>query len=189
MSTSPHYRVHEEPIRPAQYNNTAKFETKRITVRPLNLQDLPAFSKLLSQNQVTQYTIGKPLNKQESSALLQQIIDNYNKPYNDHWVWAAVDIKNQQFLGTCSIVKNAKEEEVISMRLDPEVWGKGYGFELAKGLTRYAVKTLRFKTVKAYIDQQDAAGAMILMCCGFKQEASESNSRNRTNHIYTFRKC
>ncbi|GJM59536.1 GNAT family N-acetyltransferase [Persicobacter diffluens] len=189
MSTALNYSTQDQPIRPADPSYEVKFETNRLRIRKLDWHDLKDFQKLVGDQEVMEYVTGKAYHSREGEAKLKTVIEAYNKHLNDYWMWAVEDKLSKQFIGVCLIYKNSKEEEELGIRLQKEFWGKGYGFELAKGLMRHAIKTMRFKCVKAYVDTRNTASEMIFLSCGFKPEAEHQNELKGKDRVYVYRRC
>lgn len=140
------------------------FTTPRLVIRSLKETDLPHFYRLQSSEQVMQYVGGCTMTWEESEKDLEKIIRCYRKPGNDFRIWAVLLKENNQWIGTCALVKNEKGEQEIGYRFLETSWGKGYGKELVKGLVEYAFTKLKIKQIVAYAARENKASVKILDC-------------------------
>lgn len=138
------------------------FETERLIVRNLNMDDLAAFHEMQGNIKVMQYTTGKATTLEEDTAGLKEVIDFYDKQDNDFWVWAIVQKNDQQFVGTCALVKDDNQEDEIGYRFLERYWGNGYGKEVTKGLIAYAFNELKKEKLVAVVNKKNIASVKIL---------------------------
>lgn len=148
---------------------SALFTTDRLIIRPLQLADVEAFHKMQANPNVMQFTGDPPKTKHENLADLKALIDCYEKPDNDFWVWAVERKADGAFLGTCALVKppeaTCKAFDVnheIGYRLLEEYWSCGYGKEVTQGLLHYAFTTLNKTAIFADVDELNTASVKIL---------------------------
>jgi ribosomal-protein-alanine N-acetyltransferase len=138
------------------------FQTPRLLVRPLTLQDEAAFHEMQSDPEVMRYTTGSPLDGFENARQLRHCIDRYQASGNDFFVWAAELKQGADFAGTCALVKNHAGENEIGYRLLRRYWGQGLGKELASGLLHYCLTTRGDTSIVAHADVRNAASIRIL---------------------------
>lgn len=142
------------------------FETERLLVRKLVIEDLQSFHKLESNSKVLQYATGEVKNLEEAKADLESIIVKYNLPKNNFWIYA-IEIKTgKQFVGTLALVKDGDEDE-IGYRFIEEFWGNGFATEICKSLISYC-KSIGMKKIIGNLVDKNVASVKILERFNFK---------------------
>lgn len=155
----------------------AIFETERLTVRKLILDDLEPFHEMQGNENVMRFVRGKPMTYQEDKAELEKLVNSYDKSDNDFWIFAIERKHDTTFVGTIAMVKsdthgettdedalvlNIKNTECeIGYRLLEKYWGNGYAKEIARGLVNYAQK-IGFKRLIACVAYDNPASVKIL---------------------------
>ena len=138
------------------------FTTLRLIVRNLEWSDLDAFHEMQGNLNVMRYTTGRAMTREENMADLKRVIDCYDQPVNDFWVWAVIEKESGNFVGTCALVKNGKGEDEIGYRFLENSWGNGYGKEITLGLIDYSLKRTDIEELVAYVDKENVASVKIL---------------------------
>ena len=134
------------------------FETPRLKIRNLELNDFDPFHEMQSNPKVMQFTTGRPWTKEENKASLNKCINHYAQPGNNFWVWAGERKADGEFIGTAAIV----EENEIGYRFLEKYWGQGYGQEIADGLINYAFGKLGVEKVIAFVEPENIGSVKIL---------------------------
>ena len=88
------------------------FETERLIVRKLILDDLEAFHKLESNPLVLKYATGEVKNFDANEKELKELIFKYEIPKNDFWIYAIERKSNKSFIGTLALVKDGVDDEI-----------------------------------------------------------------------------
>lgn len=147
------------------------FETARLVIRPLTIDDLEEFHDMQSNPKVMQHVGGKALSWEENRQDLQEVIEAYAKPNNTFWVWAIMSKADQVLVGTCALVFNDKGENEIGFRFREKFWGQGFGREVTEALLRYGLESMHLGSIVAYVDKENIASVKILeKCMNFNQE-------------------
>ena len=142
------------------------FETERLLIRKLNLNDLEQFHQLESNPKVLKYATGEVKNLEENKIELLDLISKYDKNFNDFWIYAIERKSDKIFIGTLALVKDEQDDE-IGYRFLEKYWGNGYGFEVCKGTIKYC-KQHGIKKIIAYCVDENIASAKILEKLNFK---------------------
>ena len=142
------------------------FETERLIVRKLNLEDLKPFHQLESNPKILKYATGEVKTLSENKKELKGLISRYNKHLNDFWIYAIERKSDQKFVGTLALVKDGIDNE-IGYRFLEEFWNKGYGFEVCKAAIIYC-KKIGMQKLVAYCVDVNIASAKILKKLHFK---------------------
>jgi len=143
------------------------FETERLQVRKLIFEDLKAFHKMQSNPKVMQFATGEVKTFEEHEIELKSLMKKYDKIDNDFWIYAIMRKKDEQFLETIALVKDANDDE-IGYRFLEEFWGLGYGLEVCQGLLRYC-KSLKINSLIAYAIDENIASKKILEKLNFRK--------------------
>ena len=142
------------------------FETQRLLIRKLNLEDLEPFHQLESNPTVLKYATGEAKTLSENKKELKDLISRYNKHLNDFWIYAIERKSDQKFVGTLALVKDNIDDE-IGYRFLEKYWNNGYGFEVCKATIAYC-KQRGIKKLVAYCVDENIASAKILEKLKFK---------------------
>lgn len=143
------------------------FETNRLCVRKLRIEDFGAFHEMQSNANVMQYVRGTPMTLEENKEELPKLIDFYSKSHNDFWIYAIERKEDATFLGTVALVKDDEDNDEIGYRFLEEYWGFGYGFEIAEGLINYCKKIGLHKII-ACVAIKNIASTKIIEKLGFE---------------------
>ncbi len=142
------------------------FKTERLLVRKLILGDLQAFHRMESNPNVLQFATGEVKSLEENTIELKDLIGKYEQAENDFWIYAIVRRSDDEFVGTCALVKDDEDDE-IGYRFLEEYWGNGYGTEICIELVKYC-KHIGMKKLIGYVVDKNNASAKILERCNFK---------------------
>lgn len=141
------------------------FETQRLLIRKLKLDDLEPFHLLENNPKVLKFAIGQVKGLEGNKKELLNLIARYEKHLNDFWIYAVVRKSDDIFIGTLALVKDNIDNE-IGYRLIEKYWGLGFGYELCKGTLKYC-KQIGIKKLVAYCVDENIASAKILKKLGF----------------------
>ena len=142
------------------------FETERLQIRKLIIEDLSAFHELESNPLVLKYATGKVKSLTENKKELKDLIEKYKQPKNDFWIYAIERKLDAEFIGTVALVKDNIDDE-IGYRFLQKYWKKGYGSEICGGLISYC-KQLKMPKIVGYVVDKNVASAKILKKYHFK---------------------
>lgn len=137
------------------------FETERLHVRKVSLEDKDAFFDLMSNPNVMNPIPRPVMTKNESDAFLNKLL---HATRNDSLaeVWSVVEKKSNTYIGLCAFLKNENSEDEIGYRLREKFWGIGYGTEITKGLLTYGFSTKKCKKITADVALHNLASIKIL---------------------------
>ncbi len=142
------------------------FETKRLLVRHLILDDFEAFHEMHANIKVMQYVRGKAMSYEENQEELPKLIKMYYTKENDFWIYAIRRKQDGKFLGTVALVKDKNDDDEIGYRFLEKYWRKGYGAEIVDGLIKYC-KSAGFKKIIACVVMKNVASKKIIENAGF----------------------
>lgn len=142
------------------------FETERLLIRKLDLNDLEHFHQLESDPKVLMYATGKVKSLTANKTELIDLISKYDKHLNDFWIYAIERKLDAAFVGTVALVKDHTDDE-IGYRFLQKYWGKGFGFEVCKATVKFC-KQQGFKKLIGYCVDENIASVKILEKLNFK---------------------
>ena len=122
------------------------FETERLYVRSLDLNDNDAFFDLKNNPKVMNPLPRKVLNKIESDQELIMLIES-TKSTNKK-VWSICVKHNNELIGCCGFMKNDQNNDEIGYQLRELYWGKGFGTEIARGLIEYGFTNMNSTIIR-----------------------------------------
>jgi [ribosomal protein S5]-alanine N-acetyltransferase len=142
------------------------FESERLCVRHLTMDDLDNFYKLNSDPDVVRYI--RPVKTfAETEMYLKEVIQNYTKwPYNMRLALLQKD--TEQFVGSFAIIPVYETENIqLGYSLLKEYWGRGYATEILKAGLNYAFNDLALPEVFAITETGNTASQKVLLKNGF----------------------
>ncbi len=143
------------------------FETSRLLVRKLQMNDLDSYHEMQSNPKVMQYVHGEVKSKEAHKQELEELIGFYEKNGNDFWIYAIERKSDAKFLGTVAFVKDDQQEDEIGYRFIERYWGRGYGYEVGEGMVSYA-RLIKIPKIVGYVVDENAASARILEKLNFE---------------------
>ena len=142
------------------------FETERLFVRKLVLTDFEAFHEMQSNKNVMHFVRAKSMTYEENKKDLNDVIEKYDKPTNDFWIYAVERKLDNTFVGTVAFVKDDKEDE-IGYRFLEKYWGNAYGSEIIDGMIIFA-KKIKLPSLIAYVSPDNIASEKIIKNANFE---------------------
>jgi len=142
------------------------FETERLLIRKLSLDDLYPFHELESNPLVLKYATGEVKTLRENKKELKELISKYDNIANDFWIYAVEKKLNHKFIGTVALVKDEKDDE-IGYRFLEKYWRLGFASEVCEGLINYC-KYLGIPKLVANVVDENFASSKILDRFNFK---------------------
>ena len=142
------------------------YETKRLLVRKLVMDDLNPFHKMQGNANVMRFVKPTVMNYEENKSDLIRLISLYDTPNNDFFIYAIEHKTDKEFVGSVALVKDDGDDE-IGYRFLEKYWGLGYGSEMVKGLVDYC-KYSGFKKLVAYVAVENIASRKIVEGLGFQ---------------------
>ena len=142
------------------------YETKRLLVRKLVIDDLEAFHEMQGNTNVMRFVKPTVLSYEENKADLKRVIDLYDLPNNDFFIYAIERKEDNAFVGSVALVKDEGDDE-IGYRFLEKYWRLGYGNEVVKGLVAYC-KSSGLEKIVAYVAVENVASRKIIENLGFQ---------------------
>ena len=143
------------------------FETERLIVRKLQNEDFQPFHQMQSNLKVMKYVRAKVMTYEENENEIVELIEKYESPKNDFWIYAIESKLDQEFVGTIAFVKDDESEDEIGYRFLEKYWRNGYAKEILNGMIIYA-KSIGIKKLIACVSPENVASEKIIMASGFE---------------------
>lgn len=138
------------------------FETSRLIIRKLRLEDESHFFAIMGDPEVRQPVPRRALTQQESLDQLKEFMekDQEDSPVR---VWGITEkgVLNPM-VGICGFLTNDEDEKELAYNLAKEFWGKGYGTETARGLLEYGFGKLGAPKLTADVQIANTRSSSIL---------------------------
>lgn len=137
------------------------FETERLIIRKLQFDDITPFHEMQGNINVMRYTDSTAHTYIEDVVDLKRVIEFYDKPNNDFWVYAVERKSDHTFLGSVALIKDDIGHDEIGYRFLEKHWNNGYAFEALIGLLDYCRKIGKKSIIAAIIIANNASEHII----------------------------
>lgn len=145
--------------------------SKRLTLRFLNDEDLPAVYEIFSHPEVMRYWSYPPWNDlSQARKWLASVYEGYHT--QDAFQLGIERQTDRVLVGTCTIFQfhSSSRRAEIGYALGRPYWGSGYMHEALQILLRFGFVTLDLNRLEADIDPRNLASAKTLERLGFQKE-------------------
>lgn len=139
------------------------FETERLQVKKFSLADKTYFDELLTDPRI----IDLGPHQQVDMELVEERFRINLEPgtipkKNQDNIWGVFIKGNPEMIGLAAILTNTEGDWELGYRFRVFYWGKGYGTELAIGMTNHCFEVLNFNKLTADVDIENLASVKIL---------------------------
>ncbi len=139
------------------------FETARLRLRPLTLDDLDALYDLYRRPELMQYITGAP----RSVAVTEQRLHDHVADHQKYGfgLCAALDKKSGRFIGRCGVepvVRDGRLDGNLAWLFLREFWNRGLATEFAGAMISIAFDQLHLKRVIASADRRNVASIRVM---------------------------
>lgn len=151
---------------------TAILETRRLTLRHLERDDLQELSALYADPEIRRHFPDGVLSYEATREELEWYLNGHPQ-YPELGLWAAVHKESGKFIGRCGLLPweiDGKLEIEIAYLLDKNFWHQGLATEAANGIKFYAFEKLNLTRLICLIDPQNIASQKVAERIGMKLE-------------------
>lgn len=143
------------------------FESKRLLLRNLSVEDAESFFLLNQDPLVLKYTGDLPF---DSIAKARLFLLNYIKSNESNFQrLAVIEKSSKEFLGWCGINHDTLSNECdIGFRFFQHYWNKGFATEAALACLEYTNKTLHINNIIGRTHQENKASIAVLEKIGMR---------------------
>lgn len=144
------------------------FETKRLQVRELCLDDLDSLMPIFGDAEIMRYSLGGPMDLARAKVYLEERI---LASYREHGVglWGLFLKESKELVGIAGLLYQKIEREAcfeVGYRLSRSFWGKGLATEAVLGILEYAFDTLQIDRLISIIDPTNERSARVAKRAG-----------------------
>ena len=154
------------------FNPFPRLESDRLVLREITPEDVTEVFAIRSDSTTMKY-IPRPLAKTEQDALDHISMISKGVLNNEFINWAITFKDDDKLIGMICLLRmqlmNYRTE--IGYILHPDFHGKGIMDEAIKTVIRYAFDALKFHSIEAVIDPENAASEKVLFKNNFVKEA------------------
>ena len=147
-------------------------ETERLVLRHLTTDDTTFILKLLNEPSFIQNIGDRKVRTEEDARryILNGPIESYDM--NGYGLFM-VELKDtSEPIGMCGLIKRDNLPDVdVGFAFLPEYWMKGYAFESASAVLKYAKETCGLKRILGIVNPTNAASIRVLEKLGLKFES------------------
>lgn len=149
------------------------FETERLIIRPLTMDDIPAWEENFYNNYFLEY-VDIPVDcdaTKESTIWIERQLNRYNNGL--YGLMALVDKQTNALIGQCGWLKQEVDgvlENEIGYHILPKLWGKGHAIEAASAFKQKAKEHQISDTVISIIDVKNIRSQRVAEKNGMKRE-------------------
>ncbi len=161
-------------------------ETKRLTLRHLEMGDLDALYRLYRDPQIRAHFPDGTRTFAETKEELEWFLHGNHTP-PELGLWATLDRNTGSFLGRCGLLPwiiDGQPEVELAYLIDKSRWGEGLATEAARGIIEHARTELQLKRLICLIMPGNAASAAVATKVGMTLER-EYTSQFGLCHIYS----
>ncbi len=136
------------------YIGTNRLETNRLILRKFEENDYKdMFKNYASSEKVTRFLTWYPyLNEEDCKKYLNEVIlKKYQDKNDETFVWAIVDKKTNEVIGSIDVIKLYKDYEIVEIGycLSESYWNKGIMSEAFKEVINYLFNEVNVHAIKA----------------------------------------
>ena len=148
-------------------SNKPVIETKRLIIRPMSVQDVPALKKWMSDRSIYTYWGKDPSKAEKYPELLFEKNEKATKSFH----LGIVEKANDKVIGDIWVylIENDRMASV-AIRLATACQGKGYGTESLSAMTMFCFENTELKRLWAEADIRNIASWKMLEKCGYTRE-------------------
>jgi RimJ/RimL family protein N-acetyltransferase len=155
-----------------KYNQMKILETERLVIRHLKTDDTAFILELLNEPSFIRNIGDRKVRTEEDAKkyLLNGPIESYDK--NGFGLFM-VELKDTSVpIGMCGLIKRDNLPDAdVGFAFLPKYWMKGYAFESASAVLKYAKETLGLKRILGIVNPDNAASIRVLEKLGLKFES------------------
>lgn len=163
------------------------FETERLYLRQLTIDDIDNLQKIFSDPIAMQY-YPKTLNIKETRAWIETALESYGK--YGFGLWACHLLATEEFVGQCGLVLqediDGKEEIEVGYLFVRQHWRQGLATEAARGSLQYARQVLRTDRIISLIHPLNIASQRVAEKNSLQPE-KKVKFKGRTHIVYVTR--
>jgi len=164
-------------------------ETQRLLIRQFSIDDVPALSNILSDDEVMKYSIRGVCDEAATGEFIKWCLQCYDS--YDLGPWALIDKNSDLLIGFCGISPQSvagNEEPNLGYRLAVDFWNKGLACEATKSVLKYVFTQTTHQSVVVIIEPEHIASLRVAKKIGFT-DYSNHEFHGRAVQLYRLTKA
>ena len=138
-----------------------KLTTPRLDLRTIQLEDLELAHDLWTNAEVRRFLFDdRVISVDEARALIEASLKNFEE--RGYGLWLAFSRDTGTLVGFAGFISSSDESPNLVYGVHPDFCGSGFATEAATAVLDYAFETLALSSVKADVDEPNAASVRIL---------------------------
>ena len=149
---------------------TTILETRRLTLRPITMEDVPRFFAFFSDAETMRF-YPATRSRAETVEFVRRQLHRYKA--DGYGPWAVILKAGNELIGYCGLINqtvDSKLEVEIGYLINREHWRKGYASEAAIGCRDYAFNKLQVERLISLIDPRNVASIGVARKVGMTLE-------------------
>lgn len=155
---------------------TITITTNRLTLRRITLDDVPSiYSNLKSDERVTDNLAKGHKNSEETLAMVQEIISQYENPF--FYSWGIELNESKELIGLTDLYDFDPDEMkcCVGYEFGYNWWNKGYGTEVLKAVLDFAFNLVKVREISAAHNTDNPASGRVMEKAGMQKDHIEEN--------------
>ena len=165
-----------------------KFETERLILRELTMNDLDDLHEILSDPETMQH-YPNPFSYEKSKQWIEWNLKNYAT--HGFGLWAVILKAENKLIGDCGLTYqpiNGEMQPEIGYHIHKAYMGKGYGSEAAMACRNYGFEELKFDRIYSYMKYTNIASQKVALKNGMTFIEEIADEKNEKTRIYAITK-
>jgi RimJ/RimL family protein N-acetyltransferase len=160
------------------------FETDRLILRELTMDDLKPLHEILSDPESMQH-YPNPYDLDKSINWITWNIENF-ATYG-FGIWAVILKQEDKFIGDCGITMqniNGNMEPEIGYHINKQYTNKGYATEAAMGCRKHAFEDLKLDKIYSYMKYTNIPSQRVAVKNGMRFIMDYEDAKNKITKVY-----
>ncbi len=149
-------------------------EGKRVKLRGFELDDLDEVHRAMNNPNMTRYLrVMKPFSKEDEEEWIKNTWKRRKE--GTHYAFAIEDKEKGELIGSISLMNVEQENKraELGIWIKEEYWGKGYGTEAEKLMTKYGFEELNLNSIHARAYSFNERSQRAIKSIGFKENGKQ----------------
>ena len=145
------------------------FETARLLIRPLVMEDLDELYNLYNEAELMQYVDGAVRSYERTKGYLESYIADYER--YGFGLCAAIHKPTGRMIGRCGLIPVPTEvgkDGELAFMFKKDYWGMGLATEFSQAMVQYAFDKIKLTRVFAKVNRHNAASIRVLQKTGMQ---------------------
>ncbi|UBF29292.1 GNAT family N-acetyltransferase [Kovacikia minuta CCNUW1] len=151
---------------------TPLLNTERLSLRPCNGADLDCLYQLWTEAKVRRFLFDdRQISREEALSFIEASAESFTR--HGYGLWLFFEPHHQPIAGFVGLLDSPQEFPSLIFGTRPQLWGRGYAREAANSVLRYGFEVLGLETIRADVDEPNAASIRVLEALGMAQIGRE----------------